>query len=299
MRAVELPDGVEREIIVVDDGSNDGTRDVLKQLGDSTVRVVLHDVNQGKGAAVRTGFAHATGDYVLVQDADLEYDPEDWPKLLQPGAAGQGPGRLRLAVHRRAAQHAAAALDREPVPLDDHQRALQHDALRHGDVLQAARARAHRADESPVEQLRHRAGDQRQDPEARRCASTRSRSRTPAASSTKARRSPGATASPRCTRSSSTASGTDARVNRAWAAVVVNYRAGSLLTECVQSVLADTSAGDVELVVVDNGSDDGSVDVAPECGAERARDHFARQRRLRARREPRHRRDDARRSSRC
>ena len=142
MRAVELPDGIEREIIVVDDGSNDGTRDVLKQLGDSTVRVVLHDVNRGKGAALRTGFAHATGEYVLVQDADLEYDPEDWPKLLQPGAAGPGPRRLRLAVHRRAAQHAAAPLDREPVPLDDHQRALQHDALRHGDVLQVDRPRA-------------------------------------------------------------------------------------------------------------------------------------------------------------
>jgi glycosyltransferase involved in cell wall biosynthesis len=89
MRAVELPDGIEREIIVVDDGSNDGTRDVLRQLGDSTVRIVLHDKNQGKGAALRTGFAHATGDFVLVQDADLEYDPEDWPKLLNPVIRGR------------------------------------------------------------------------------------------------------------------------------------------------------------------------------------------------------------------
>ena len=89
MRAVELPDGIEREIIVVDDGSNDGTRDVLNQIGDSTVRVVMHEANLGKGAAVRTGFAHATGDYVLVQDADLEYDPEDWPKLLKPLLAGK------------------------------------------------------------------------------------------------------------------------------------------------------------------------------------------------------------------
>ena len=141
MRAVELPDGIEREIIVVDDGSSDGTRDVLRQLGDSTVRVVMHDVNRGKGAAVRTGFAHATGDYVLVQDADLEYDPEDWPKLLTPVLRGQGTGRVRLAVHRRAAQHAVAALDRQPVPLADDERALQHDALRHGDVLQARRPR--------------------------------------------------------------------------------------------------------------------------------------------------------------
>jgi glycosyltransferase involved in cell wall biosynthesis len=89
MRAVELPDGVEREIIVVDDGSDDGTRDVLKQLGDSTVRIVLHNHNRGKGAAVRTGLTHANGEYVLIQDADLEYDPEDWPRLLNPVLRGR------------------------------------------------------------------------------------------------------------------------------------------------------------------------------------------------------------------
>ncbi len=89
MRAVDLPDGIEREIIVVDDGSTDGTREVLRQLADSTVRIVLHDVNRGKGAALRTGFTHATGEYILVQDADLEYDPEDWPKLLNPVLRGR------------------------------------------------------------------------------------------------------------------------------------------------------------------------------------------------------------------
>ena len=82
MRAVELP--IAREIIVVDDGSHDGTRDVLKQLDDSTVRVVYHDANRGKGAALRTGLEYVTGDLVLTQDADLEYDPDDWPKLLGP-----------------------------------------------------------------------------------------------------------------------------------------------------------------------------------------------------------------------
>ena len=89
MRAVELPDGIEREIVVVDDGSTDGTRDVLRQLGDSTVRIVVHEGNRGKGAAVRTGLALATGDYVLIQDADLEYDPDDWPRLIAPITRGR------------------------------------------------------------------------------------------------------------------------------------------------------------------------------------------------------------------
>jgi glycosyltransferase involved in cell wall biosynthesis len=87
MRAVDLP--VEREIILVDDGSDDGTRNVLSQLGDSTVRVVLHPRNKGKGAAIRTALQHVTGDLVLIQDADLEYDPEDWPKLLAPVLKGR------------------------------------------------------------------------------------------------------------------------------------------------------------------------------------------------------------------
>ncbi|MGH8982706.1 MAG: glycosyltransferase family 2 protein [Acidimicrobiia bacterium] len=87
MRAVELP--VDREIVLVDDGSNDGTRAVLAQLGDSTVRVVLHADNRGKGAAIRTGLANVTGDLVVIQDADLEYDPEDWPKLLAPMMKGR------------------------------------------------------------------------------------------------------------------------------------------------------------------------------------------------------------------
>ncbi len=73
------------EIIVVDDGSKDGTRDVLKNLdGKKGVRVILHEKNKGKGAAVRTGMAAATGDILLIQDADLEYDPRDYPSLLQP-----------------------------------------------------------------------------------------------------------------------------------------------------------------------------------------------------------------------
>jgi glycosyltransferase involved in cell wall biosynthesis len=87
MRAVDIP--MEREFVLVDDGSTDGTRAVLQQLTDSTVRVVLHEKNQGKGAAIRTGLAQVTGDLVLIQDADLEYDPEDWPKLLAPVLRGK------------------------------------------------------------------------------------------------------------------------------------------------------------------------------------------------------------------
>jgi glycosyltransferase involved in cell wall biosynthesis len=73
-----------REIIVVDDGSTDETRQILSGIDDSTVRVVLHDRNQGKGAALRTGFAHATSEFVIVQDADLEYDPNEFGDLLPP-----------------------------------------------------------------------------------------------------------------------------------------------------------------------------------------------------------------------
>jgi glycosyltransferase involved in cell wall biosynthesis len=74
-----------KEIVVVDDGSQDGTRDILKKMdGKGKVRVVLHEKNKGKGAAVVTGLNAAIGDVLLIQDADLEYDPRDYPALLQP-----------------------------------------------------------------------------------------------------------------------------------------------------------------------------------------------------------------------
>jgi glycosyltransferase involved in cell wall biosynthesis len=76
--------GLEKELVVVDDGSTDGTREYLAGLREPGTRCVFHERNQGKGAALRTGFAHASGDVVLVQDADLEYDPADYPLLLQP-----------------------------------------------------------------------------------------------------------------------------------------------------------------------------------------------------------------------
>jgi glycosyltransferase involved in cell wall biosynthesis len=87
VRAAPIGD---KEIIVVDDGSRDGSRDLLRtQLAPLIDRLILHEVNRGKGAALRSGFAAATGEIVIPQDADLEYDPADYPRLLQPILAGR------------------------------------------------------------------------------------------------------------------------------------------------------------------------------------------------------------------
>lgn len=75
---------IAKEIIVVDDASTDGTPDILKHEEDSTVRVFTHAENKGKGAAIRTGLERVTGDWVIIQDADLEYDPDDYRALLAP-----------------------------------------------------------------------------------------------------------------------------------------------------------------------------------------------------------------------
>lgn len=81
-------ENIEKEIIVVDDGSDDGTREILKSLQSEVAHILFHNQNLGKGAAIRTGLSKVTGDYVLIQDADLEYDPEDYIKLLRPVLKG-------------------------------------------------------------------------------------------------------------------------------------------------------------------------------------------------------------------
>jgi glycosyltransferase involved in cell wall biosynthesis len=90
VRDVQLPQIASREIVIVDDYSTDGTRDLLAAYKDQdTFKIIFHDRNLGKGAALRSGIAETTGSIVIIQDADLEYDPQEYPKLMAPVLTGK------------------------------------------------------------------------------------------------------------------------------------------------------------------------------------------------------------------
>jgi len=84
IEAVRLSPVKNKEIVLVDDGSTDGTREVLKSLKSDDLTIIFHEKNKGKGAALRTGFSHASGDICIVQDADMEYDPQEYPLVIGP-----------------------------------------------------------------------------------------------------------------------------------------------------------------------------------------------------------------------
>jgi len=89
IKSVHLGADLTREIIIVDDGSTDGTRAILKKINDAEFKIFLRDKNEGKGSALIKGFQEATGDIILIQDADLEYNPAEYPKLIEPIIEGR------------------------------------------------------------------------------------------------------------------------------------------------------------------------------------------------------------------
>src|SRR3989344_9153974 len=80
---------IEKEIVVVNDYSNDKTKEILEKIKERNIKIIHHTKNQGKGAAIRTGLNNITGDLVIIQDADLEYDPKDYKKLIAPIIKGE------------------------------------------------------------------------------------------------------------------------------------------------------------------------------------------------------------------
>ena len=135
---------LEKELLIIDDGSTDGTREFLSKLSEPRIRVFFQEKNQGKGAAVRRGIAEANGDVVVIQDADLEYNPEEYHRLLEPSLSGQADVEVETSERqcddktedRRPQEVAAARSQRFPAWLGRHPRGVsryQEADKRHGD----------------------------------------------------------------------------------------------------------------------------------------------------------------------
>jgi len=116
VRSVKLPGGLEKEIIVVDDKSEDDSKQKVKSLKIKNIKLVEHKENLGKGAAVVTGIKKSTGDIILIQDADLEYDPNDYPKLLKPILNG----KTEVVYGSRLANYPLKITGKKKTPLVTH-----------------------------------------------------------------------------------------------------------------------------------------------------------------------------------
>ena len=156
---------VDAEIVVIDDGSTDGTRDVLQSR--HGVTVIFHERNAGKGAAIRTGLGYVTGEVVIIQDADLEYSPQDYPALLAPILAGHADvvygSRFLSGPHRAPSGPLLLALGGQLPAHPAQQHAERPEPDRHGDRLQGLPHQRPEGHQLPVRSIRLRARDHRED----------------------------------------------------------------------------------------------------------------------------------------